>query len=102
VERHRLELETGDPRVIRAFHRAGLTRDAVRALVLTVAGLALASLGRTWPPLSPQGASLLDAMVIGAGLSAAASGTFRAAGGYVGLRWLVIGLAAGTTVVVLL
>jgi hypothetical protein len=40
-------------------------------------------------------------MVIGAGLSAAASGTLRAAGGYVGLRWFVIGVGAGAVMVVL-
>jgi mannose/fructose/N-acetylgalactosamine-specific phosphotransferase system component IIC len=101
VERHLERLSTGDPAVIRAFHRAGLARDSLRALILTGAGLGLAFLARRWPPLSPAGATLLDAVIIGAGLSAAASGILRAAGETIGLRWFVIGLGAGIGVVVL-
>jgi mannose/fructose/N-acetylgalactosamine-specific phosphotransferase system component IIC len=101
VERNREALSTGDPRVIRAFHRAGLVRDALRSLVLTAAGLALAAVARTWPPLTPHSAALLDVVVIGAGLSAAVSGTLRATGSLMGLRWFAIGLTVGIAVVVL-
>ena len=102
IQRYRDELATGDPRVIRAFHRAGLARDTVRALVLTAAGLALASLARVWPRMTPGSAALLDAVVIGCGLSAALSGTLRATGGVVGLRWFAIGLTAGIVAVILI
>ncbi|MBI4501291.1 MAG: PTS sugar transporter subunit IIC [Gemmatimonadetes bacterium] len=101
VARYREGLASGDPVTIRAFHRAGLMRDAARALLLTAAGLALAALPRAWPPLTPRIATLLDAVVIGAGLSAAISGTLRGTGTMVGLRWFAIGLAAGIAVVVL-
>jgi PTS system mannose-specific IIC component len=101
VARYREALASGDPGTIRAFHRAGLVRDTVRALLLTAAGLALAALARVWPPLTFRVAALLDAVVIGAGLSAAISGTLRATGAMVGLRWFAIGLAGGIVLVVL-
>ena len=101
VARHLDELTTGNPAVIRSFHRAGLLRDVVRSFLLTAAGLVVASIARDWPPMRAQAASLLDAVVIGAGLAAAVSGTLRAAGGYLALRWFAIALAAGTAVVVL-
>jgi PTS system mannose-specific IIC component len=100
VTRFQAALASGDPEVILRFHRAGLRRDALRALVLTVMGLALAWMARRLT-LSPGAAALLDALVIGAGLSAAVSGTLRASGSTVGMRWFAIGLAAGTVIVVL-
>lgn len=101
VVRHLDELATGNAGVVRAFHRAGLLRDLVRSVALTALGLGVATAARTWPPLTPQGAALLDAVVIGAGLTAAVAGTLRAAGGYLALRWFAIALAAGTAVVAL-
>jgi PTS system mannose-specific IIC component len=101
VTRHLDQLATGDAGVVRAFHRAGLLRDVVRSAVLTAVGLAVAALARVWPPITPRAAALLDAVVIGAGLTAAIAGTLRAAGGYLALRWFAIALAAGTVVVVM-
>jgi len=101
VVRHMERLATGDAGVILAFHRAGLLRDLVRSFVLTGAGLGVAAVARTWPPMTSRGAALLDAMVVGAGLAAAVAGTLRAAGGYLALRWFAIALAVGIAVVVL-
>ena len=93
------ELAGGDPRVIRRFHRAGLQRDAIRAFLLTVVGLAVAMAARRWPPLTVGSAALLDALVIGAALSAAAVGTLRAGGGTIGVRWFAMGLGVGVVIV---
>ncbi len=100
IARHLDELASGDRGLIAAFHFAGFARDGVRALLLTAGGLAVAWGAREWPPLTVRAASLLDAVVIGAALSAAVSGTMRVAGG-VGFRWFVVGLGAGIAVVVL-
>ena len=102
VQRHLEQLSTGDPALIRAFHRAGLARDALRSLALTAGGLGVALLARHWPPLTPRSAALLDVAAIGAGISAALSGALRAAGTNVGMRWFAIGIAAGIGVVALL
>jgi mannose/fructose/N-acetylgalactosamine-specific phosphotransferase system component IIC len=102
VERHMTELSTGNPLVIRAFHRAGLARDALRALLLTAAGLGIATVSRQWPPLTVRGASLLDAVVVGAGVSSAVSGILHAAGGQAGFRWFTIGLVVGGVLVLVI
>ena len=94
-------LSTGDPAVVRQFHRAGLARDALRSFILTACGLGVAVIARHWPPLTPRSAALLDVAAIGTGISAALSGALRAAGTYVGLRWFAIGIAAGIGVVAL-
>jgi PTS system mannose-specific IIC component len=101
VVRHLDQLATGDANVVRAFHRAGLLRDVVRSALLTAGGLLVAAVVRVWPPMTPRAASLLDAVVLGAGLTAAIAGTLRAAGGYLALRWFAIALAAGTAVVMM-
>ena len=101
VRNRTVELATGDPRVIRAVHLQGVLRDSVRALLLTAAGLLLAGLARGWPPLSPRAGSLLDAVVIGAGMSTAVAGTLRTAGPSIGLKWFAVGIAAGLALLVL-
>lgn len=102
VHRRAAELASGDVRVIRAVQFGGIARDAVRAALLTGVGLALAAVARSWPPLGMHGVVLLDAVMLGAGLAAATSGAVRAAGAAGGLRWMAVGLVAGSLVAVVL
>jgi PTS system mannose-specific IIC component len=101
VRRRVAQLEAGDPRTVALIQRLGLARDAFRAFALTAFGLALAIGARFAPPLTGSGATLLDVVVIGAGLAAAGSGALRLSGSGSTLAWLAAGGVAGTLLVVL-
>lgn len=92
-------LDAGDAAAVSTIQTLGLTRDLVRSLVLTGAGLALAWGARSSPPLTGVGAMLLDMVVIGAGLTAAAAGALRLSGRRSSLAWLAVGVAGGVVVV---
>lgn len=94
-------LDSGDPRGIQRAQLAGIVRDAVRALLLTAAGLALALAVRRWPPIAARPAMLLTAVLVGIGLATAALNGKRLVQGRRGLVWLGTGLAGGVAWVLL-
>lgn len=93
-------LERGDPRALSRLHFAGAGRDLVRAAVVTVLGLILASVAREFvaPALSHRGERLLSVAATGAALAAGAAGTLRLVGLGHPLKWLAAGLAGGIVV----
>jgi hypothetical protein len=101
VRRRDAALEAGDAPTVALIQRMGLARDALRSCALTAFGLALALAARLAPPLSGAGALMLDVVVIGAGLAAAASGALRLSGSGRNLGWLMAGVAGGSLLVVL-
>lgn len=94
-------LDAGDPIAIRATHLRGLSRDALRALLLTAAGLLLAAGLRAVPPVGVRGAALLQLASVGTALGIGALGAVRLAGLGVGRVWLTMGLVTGMAWVVL-
>lgn len=97
VRRAAAGLAAGDLGTIRGLQLGGIARDFARAAVL--AGLAIGAglLARAWPwtgePLHL--AVALSIALIGAGVSAAASGALRNAGRGLRLRWVAAGAVAG-------
>jgi len=100
IQRRAIEIDSGDVRVIRAVQFSGVARDAVRAALLTGFGLVVGGLARSWPPLGANGVALLDAVLLGAGIASAAAGAVRGAGAHGGVRWVTVGVAAGSIVAV--
>jgi len=100
VRRNRTGLDAGDVACLRRVHLRGMLRDAARALVVTVFGLALAAVARRWLPLSLRGAVLVGTVAVGAALAVAATGALRLGGRGPGRGWLVAGLVAGAVWVV--
>lgn len=90
-------LEAGDPRALARVHLGGLLRDALRAALVTAAGLGGAWLvGRLGAAgLPPRALVLSEAAAAGAALAAAVSGLLRLVGRGTNLRWLAAGLAGG-------
>lgn len=88
-------LDAGDFNVIQRIQLAGIARDALRAFLLTTAGLALAFAARRWSPVSPRAGVLLTAVLAGIGLGTAVLNAKRLAQGRVGLAWLSTGVVGG-------
>jgi mannose/fructose/N-acetylgalactosamine-specific phosphotransferase system component IIC len=88
-------LDAGDARALERAQMGGIARDALRALLLTVAGLALAWVVRAWQPLPPRGSVLLTAVLAGIGLATATMNGKRLASGRSGYLWLTLGLGGG-------
>jgi len=88
-------LDAGDFRVIQRVQLAGIARDALRALLLTTGGLALALAARRWAPVGPRAGVLLTAVLAGIGLGTAMLNGKRLAQGRRGLVWMSTGLAGG-------
>lgn len=99
VRKRASRLDSGDASAVSVLQSIGLVRDLVRSLVLTGAGLALAWVARSTPPLSGVGAMLLDIVVIGAAVTAAAAGALRLSGSRSSLGWLAAGAAGGMLLV---
>ncbi len=101
VQKHRSSLDAGDVDTIYRLHLRGIGRDTVRSLALVAAGLLLAAGVQFVQPVTVLSAVGMMAAAIGIGLGTACVGGARVAasntGGWV---WLVIGLVAGTTWVV--
>jgi hypothetical protein len=72
-----------------------MLRDAIRALLVTVFGLALAEVVRRWLPLDLRGAVLVGTVAVGAAFAVAAAGALRLVGRGGGRAWLAAGLAIG-------
>jgi PTS system mannose-specific IIC component len=88
-------LDAGDFRAIQRTQLAGIARDALRALLLTTAGLGLALAARRWSPVGPRAGVLLTAVLAGIGLGTAMLNGKRLAQGHRGLVWLATGIAGG-------
>ncbi|MDH4350953.1 MAG: PTS sugar transporter subunit IIC [Gemmatimonadota bacterium] len=95
VRRAAAALDAGDLKVIQRVQLAGIGRDALRALLLTLGGLGVALAVRRWPPVAGRPALLLLAVLVGIGLATAAINGKRLASGRTGLAWLTTGLAGG-------
>jgi PTS system mannose-specific IIC component len=93
-------LEAGDVGVLVRIHYQAIARDAVRAALVTSAGLVLAIGARSIlvMTISPRGAGLLGVAALAAGLAAGSSGTYRLVGRGPALRWFALGLCGGAVV----
>lgn len=94
VRRNRAGLDAGDLACLRRVHVRGIARDAARALLVTVAGLALALATRRLP-LSLRGTVLVGTVAVGAAIAVAAGGALRLGGRGAARAWLAAGLVAG-------
>lgn len=90
-------LESGDPGALVRVHVAALLRDALRAALVTVIGLALAWLARPLlgSALTVRGAVLLAVAAVATALAAGAAGTLRLVGRGPNLAWFAAGLGGG-------
>jgi len=100
VRRNRAGLDAGDLVCIRRVHLRGMGRDAARALVMTLLGLALAAVVRRWLPLSLRGTVLVGTVAVGVALAVAATGALRLSGRGAARVWLAAGLVVGAAWVV--
>ena len=93
-------LESGDPRALVRLHIGGLLRDALRAALVTAAGLVLAWLARPLlaGALTVHGAMLLAVAAVATALAAGAAGTLRLVGHGRNLAWFAAGLGGGLVV----
>lgn len=91
------QLESGDPGALMRVHVGGLARDAVRAALVTAAGLVLAWLARPLlaNALTVRGAVLLALAAVATALAAGAAGTLRLVGRGPNLAWFAAGLGGG-------
>jgi PTS system mannose-specific IIC component len=101
IQGHSAALAAGDGGAIRALQRRSISRDAARGLALTVLALGLGLAAFRWLSLDIVTARLLSMVAIGCGLAAMVGGAMRSAGRGTRVRWLVIGAAAGVTLVLL-
>jgi len=94
-------IEAGDTAALVRVHVAGIGRDGVRALLVTAAGLGLASLARTMllPALSVRTLTLVGVAGAAGALAAASAGTLRLVGWGRPLTWLALGLGGGAALV---
>jgi PTS system mannose-specific IIC component len=92
-------LDAGDWGVIAGVHRRGLSRDFVRAALVALSGLTIATLIASRSFLTVRGAVLVTVVMVGAAIGTAASGAMRLGGRGLGLKWFVLGLLAGLAVV---
>ncbi len=92
-------LDAGDWGVIAGVQFRGLSRDFVRAALVALSGLTIATLIASYPFLTVRGAVLVTVVMVGAAIGTAASGAMRLGGRGLGLKWFVLGLLAGLAVV---
>jgi PTS system mannose-specific IIC component len=95
VQRRRAELDAGDLAGIRRVQWRGMTRDAIRALGVTLLGLALAAVARRWLPLTLRGSVLVATVAVGAAVAAAVTGALRLSGAGRARAWLAAGIVGG-------
>ena len=100
--RRRLErVAAGDGRAIWELQRNGMLRDALRSFGLAVIGSGLAIVVTRVPWDEFANARVLSWAVLAGGIAAALGGAVRSAGSGARRRWLAVGLATGTIVVLL-
>jgi mannose/fructose/N-acetylgalactosamine-specific phosphotransferase system component IIC len=94
-------IEAGDAAALVRVHVAAIGRDGVRALLVTAAGLALATVARTLllPALSARALTLVGVAGAAGALAAATAGTLRLVGWGRPLTWLALGLGGGAALV---
>ncbi len=92
-------IDAGDWGAIAGTHVRGLVRDFVRAAVVALVGLIIATLIASYSFLTVRGAVLVTVIMVGAAIGTAASGAMRLGGRGLGLKWFVLGLLAGLAVV---
>lgn len=94
-------IEAGDAAALVRVHVAAIVRDGLRALLVTVTGLALARLARTMllPALSVRTLTLVGVAGAAGALAAATAGTLRLVGWGRPLTWLALGLGGGAALV---
>jgi mannose/fructose/N-acetylgalactosamine-specific phosphotransferase system component IIC len=94
-------IDAGDAAALVRVHVAAIGRDGVRALVVTAAGLACATLSRAVlaPALGARALTLVGVAGAAAALAAAAAGTLRLVGWGRPLTWLALGLGGGAALV---
>ena len=95
VERHTTLLDSGSASAVYGVQFRGLAREATRAALVMVLGLATAALLRHVVPITLQGAVYLRIGVVGAAIAAMVSGTVRLTGRRVTMHWFVLGLVGG-------
>jgi len=94
-------IEAGDAVALVRVHVAAIGRDGLRALLVTAAGLGLATLARTMllPALSVRTLTLVGVAGAAGAFAAAAAGTLRLVGWGRPLTWLALGLGGGAALV---
>ena len=92
-------LDAGDWGVVAGVHIRGLSRDFVRAALVALSGLVIATLIASHPFTTVRGAVLVTVVMVGTAIGTAASGAMRLGGRGLGLKWFVLGLLAGLAVV---
>jgi len=94
-------LEAGDVRLLVRVHVTAIARDALRAAVVTGAGLGLAQVVRLFLAggLPAHGVTLLGVAAVAAAIATATAGTLRVVGRGANLRWFAAGLAGGAVLV---
>jgi PTS system mannose-specific IIC component len=95
VRRNRPALDAGDPACLRRLQLRGLLREAVRAALVTAAGLVMAAAVRRWLPLGVGASVLMGAVGLGVAAAVAAGGALRLSGQGQARAWFLAGLAAG-------
>src|SRR3989440_1556820 len=90
-------LEAGDVRLLVRLHVTAIARDALRAAVVTAAGLALAYVVRLYlaGALPLRGVTLLGVAAVAGAIATATAGTPRGVGRGGNLRGVAPGLAGG-------
>jgi mannose/fructose/N-acetylgalactosamine-specific phosphotransferase system component IIC len=101
IQRQSAALAAGESSAIRRLQYGGILRDAARGLILTLAGLVLASTIADSVRLDRQTAVAFTLVAIGSALAAAASAAFRSSGRGTRLKWLIAGVATGIVLAVL-
>lgn len=98
VQRRLERVAAGESRAIWELQRNGLLRDALRSVLLAVAGLALAGAATRihWDRVAH--ANWLSYAAVAGGMAAALGGAYRSAGQGARRGWLAVGLTAGLLV----
>ena len=94
-------LEAGDVHLMVRLHVTAIARDALRAAVVTAAGLALAQVVRLYfaGALPQRGVTLLGVAAVAGAIATATAGTLRVVGRGAILKWFAAGLAGGVVLV---
>ena len=101
IQRHAAALAAGESSAIRRLQYGGILRDGARGAALTTLGLVLAWSIAQFVHLDRRTAVGLTLVAIGSALSAIIGGALRSAGRGTRLKWMLVGLGAGTLLVVL-